>query len=135
MTWRSETPNRLRGRAADEQRARIHARDGRICGICRLPGADEIDHIVNLAAGGSTDDDNCRSVHRLCHQRKTLAEANAARGPRPRQARPREQHPGLIPAPPRRGTSLAAKEDRGDLVSRLPSDARNRGSQGRGGRR
>lgn len=65
---------RLKGRdAVDERRRRLseepYCRDCREKGFSRL--ADQVDHIVPLADGGTDDDDNTRSLCLPCHQTRT----------------------------------------------------------------
>ena len=74
-------------------RAAILARDGGICHVCRLPGADQVDHVI---AGDDHRDENLAAIHGYpCHQRKSSAEGHAHR---PKTKRPPEQHPGLLRA-------------------------------------
>lgn len=84
--------------AWQKTRARILARDGHICYLCGQPGADAVDHKLNVAAGGTDDDDNLGAVHDRvpphCHRKKTSQEANAARV---RVKRTPGRHPGLLP--------------------------------------
>lgn len=51
-----------------------------ICYVCRLPGANEVDHIVPIHLGGArTDRANLGAIHaEPCHEDKTKRE-NAAR--------------------------------------------------------
>jgi 5-methylcytosine-specific restriction endonuclease McrA len=75
------------------RKARILARDQRICYVCLKPGADEVDHVVNTARVVDHSDSNLAAIHsRPCHQQKTQREAQAARVT---QRRPPERHPGL----------------------------------------
>ena len=80
-------------------RTRILKRDARICYICGGEGADQVDHIINVATGGSHDDHNLAAIHEVpCHRDKTRAEQRAARVPPPpptRKSRRPETHPGL----------------------------------------
>lgn len=93
MTWAAATPGRPTGWAWTNTRRRILQRDGGICHVCQQPGADEVDHLVNLADGGTNDDDNLGAIHRdPCHRAKTQREAQRRRTP---QRRPPEPHPGL----------------------------------------
>lgn len=74
-------------------RLRILKRDNSICYICHLPGAEQVDHILNRAEGGSDDDHNLAAIHGTpCHRDKTLAEAARGRA-RMTRARPTRQHP------------------------------------------
>lgn len=51
-----------------------------ICHVCHQPHADEIDHVIPLAEGGTDDDDNRRPIHHTpCHTRKTARERERAR--------------------------------------------------------
>lgn len=71
-----------------------------ICHWCKLPGGDELDHII---PGDDHRQDNLDWIHgrrtvasgvskRNCHAEKTALEAAAAR---PREKRPKPIHPGL----------------------------------------
>jgi len=41
------------------------------CHICHHPGADTLDHLIPLAAGGEPyDPDNLAPAHRVCNSRK-----------------------------------------------------------------
>jgi len=67
---------RARGRAGAAQRERRlsvepNCRDCAAKGDMRL--AEEVDHIVPLAAGGQDTDDNVRSLCRFCHATRTAA--------------------------------------------------------------
>jgi 5-methylcytosine-specific restriction endonuclease McrA len=44
------------------------------CALCGSP-ANEVDHILPKAQGGTDDDDNLQALCPACHQRKTLAES------------------------------------------------------------
>lgn len=74
-------------------RLQVLDRDRGVCYLCGQAGATEVDHRLNVAAGGTDELSNLGAVHTDCHRKKTSAEANAAR---PRQKRPAEQHPGLL---------------------------------------
>jgi hypothetical protein len=81
-----------------------------VCWQCGHGGSDQVDHIVNVARGGTHDLDNLAPIHgtayganpcptcgRHCHQSKTRAEQAAGRAVSNRnRARPTEQHPGRI---------------------------------------
>lgn len=64
-------------------REEILERDGYLCYLCGDPGADTVDHIVSVAAGGSDDVDNLAAVHDRnpphCHRTKTRRERSAGR--------------------------------------------------------
>ncbi len=55
-------------------------REERVCHVCGLPAADEVDHVIPLAEGGADDASNLRPIHALpCHRDKTQAEAQRMR--------------------------------------------------------
>jgi len=65
---------------------------------CTYP-AQDIDHIVNLAQGGTDELSNLQALCDWHHKRKTQAEAKAARdakGPKPTERRASPPHPGLV---------------------------------------
>lgn len=74
----------------DKIRERILRRDNGLCQEClrngRLtvvghkPFSAYCDHIVPKAEGGTDDDSNLQTLCRACHQAKTDAEKNRARG-------------------------------------------------------
>ncbi len=71
----SDIPRHIRGRErARVDRGWIISRDGMVCGICGLAVATvadvEIDHIVPVARGGKSTDDNLRVTHRVCNRQK-----------------------------------------------------------------
>jgi 5-methylcytosine-specific restriction protein A len=92
MTWQGQP--QARTAAWQSLRQQILERDHGICWLCGQPGADQVDHKVNRAAGGTDDPDNLAPAHRACHLRKSSAEGNAARS-RQRTTRDPEKHPGL----------------------------------------
>lgn len=68
------------GWAQYARRQRILERDGRICHVCRQPGADQVDHVIPLGEQGPDTDDNLAAIHaRPCHAAKTAAESARAR--------------------------------------------------------
>lgn len=73
-------------------RARIIARDP-ICVLCGVRPSTHCDHKV--AKADDHTDEGLQGVCGPCHDRKSSAEGNAARGPRPGRRRPPEPHPGL----------------------------------------
>ena len=70
---------RLRGRAAVTQRER-HLAEEPLCRDCQSYGverpAEEVDHILPLAEGGTNDPDNLRSLCRGCHRIRTRERLN-----------------------------------------------------------
>lgn len=82
-------------------RKRILTRDAGICYICGLDGANEVDHILNVAAGGGHNDENLAAIHaHPCHALKTKQEARANKKTPPLPTLPttkrrKEAHPGL----------------------------------------
>lgn len=53
----------------------------------------DVDHIINVAEGGTDDDDNLQVLCPICHEVKTRTEA--IRGKRRQQYFPEGIHPGL----------------------------------------
>ncbi len=49
--------------------ASVVARDGGICHVCGLPGADTAHHLIERRQGGADHPDNLRAIHRGCHNR------------------------------------------------------------------
>lgn len=72
---------------------RILARDGRICHVCKGPGADAVDHKLR---GDDHSDANLAAIHDRvpphCHRTKSAREGVNARD---QANRPPEPHPGL----------------------------------------
>lgn len=61
---------------------------------CTYP-AQDVDHKINLASGGTDELDNLQALCDWHHKRKTQQEARAAR-PVHRERRGSESHPGLV---------------------------------------
>jgi 5-methylcytosine-specific restriction protein A len=85
--WREPQPwerpkrhqdKRKRGRAGQRDRKQVLAEEP-FCRLCLEQGlyvaTDVIDHIVNLAEGGSDDRENKQGLCNPCHDAKTQAEA------------------------------------------------------------
>ncbi|MDE2030563.1 MAG: HNH endonuclease [Alphaproteobacteria bacterium] len=49
--------------------ASVITRDGGICHICGLSGADTAHHLIEKREGGSDHPSNLRATHRGCHNR------------------------------------------------------------------
>lgn len=85
-----------------KRRARVLRRDHGICHVCKLPGADSVDHVI---AGDHHDEANLAAIHKVpCHARKSSQEGGAAsaKATAARMAakkRPQEQHPGIVRPP------------------------------------
>jgi len=60
----------LSGSAWDKLRRSILKRDQGVCYLCDQLGATEVDHLIELAAGGTNDQSNLASAHGDCHRRK-----------------------------------------------------------------
>jgi 5-methylcytosine-specific restriction endonuclease McrA len=80
---------------------------------CTYTGQD-VDHILNLAKGGTDASDNLQLLCAWHHKRKTSKEASEARGPRESIYRKKEAHPGLID--PRGGTLYPLLEPGGEVL-------------------
>jgi len=64
------------GRPWRRKRQLILIRDKYTCQVCQLVTLDlEVDHIVNIAQGGTDDDANLQALCVPCHQAKTAREA------------------------------------------------------------
>ena len=42
------------------------------CYLCDKQGADEVDHLIPVAEGGTSRMDNVASCHKSCHERRHL---------------------------------------------------------------
>jgi 5-methylcytosine-specific restriction protein A len=60
----------LSGGAWDTLRRKVLARDMGICYLCDRFGAEQVDHLVEVADGGTNDLSNLASCHAACHERK-----------------------------------------------------------------
>lgn len=79
----------LTGRALQQRNRRIMARHRGVCHWCGRTGANQIDHVIPRAEGGTDTDDNLRPIHqRPCHAEKTQHESQRGR------------HPATHPLPP-----------------------------------
>ncbi|EMI9071989.1 HNH endonuclease [Acinetobacter baumannii] len=64
------------GRPWRRLKAKIHLRDEWTCQCCGIVTKDlELDHIVNVARGGTDDESNLQSLCVPCHKKKTLQES------------------------------------------------------------
>lgn len=95
--WKQSTGRGRTGTAAWKRRSRrIIRRDRGICYRCKRPGADDCDHIIPVAEGGSDSDDNLGAIHSWpCHAQKSAEEGARARW-RKKERRDPERHPGLL---------------------------------------
>ena len=80
MAWH-KTSRHERGYGAEWDRIRkqILERDNYIChcpqcrgGVLRVTSANEVDHIITKAKGGTDDPENLRAVNHDCHKRLTI---------------------------------------------------------------
>ncbi|MDI9917864.1 HNH endonuclease signature motif containing protein [Rhodococcus sp. IEGM 1379] len=62
--------------------------------MCGQPGV-QVDHIINVKAGGTDDMTNLQVLCARCHEIKTQREARVGRAKSSRH-RPAERHPGLL---------------------------------------
>ncbi|WP_431832068.1 HNH endonuclease [Corynebacterium accolens] len=77
-------------------RTAARQRDNNRCVNCGSPSNLEVDHIKNVANGGSHDLDNLQTLCRPCHRKKTQQESKNARAAKlSRRKLPRAPHPGL----------------------------------------
>lgn len=64
------------GRPWRRKRDEIFKRDKYTCQVCgRVGGELELDHILNVARGGTDDDSNLQTICTVCHKPKTHAES------------------------------------------------------------
>lgn len=64
------------GRPWRRKRDEIFKRDKHTCQVCeRIGGELELDHILNVARGGTDDDHNLQTICKTCHIPKTHAES------------------------------------------------------------
>ena len=64
------------GRPWRRLKAKIHLRDKYTCQCCGVVTMElELDHIVNVAQGGSDEESNLQSLCVPCHKEKTLRES------------------------------------------------------------
>lgn len=79
----SET-KRTRGRAWMTRRSRIMRRDCGLCQHCKREGrlqlAEQVDHIRELADGGTDDENNLEALCSDCHKAKSARSAAARAG-------------------------------------------------------
>lgn len=75
---KGNTTQRGYGHAWQQLRKQIFERDGYLCISCQQAGeitpANEIDHIINKASGGTDDPSNLQSLCTSCHKAKTQTE-------------------------------------------------------------
>jgi len=69
-TTHKPTGQRGSTRAWRKTRTLILQRDHGICHLCHQPGADSVDHITPLAAGGTDDPTNLAAAHQSCNSQK-----------------------------------------------------------------
>lgn len=68
------------GRPWRRKRELILIRDNYTCRVCGLTTKDiEVDHIINVAQGGTDDEGNLQAICIPCHKAKTARESAAHR--------------------------------------------------------
>ena len=93
-TGRAERLNTRTGWERQDAARRTLRLHNSVCHVCGKPGADQVDHVIPLAEGGTDTDDNRRPIHaEPCHRNKTADESRRGRKTR---KRPPERHPGLL---------------------------------------
>lgn len=78
----ADAPRRsnLSGSAQQARARRVITRDGTICHVCGIAGANQADHVIPVAEGGADDESNMRAIHGIpCHAEKSAAESARAR--------------------------------------------------------
>lgn len=90
--WQGRPSTQARYGISGSSQQKLHRsilkRDGYVCYVCHLPGANNVDHVVAIEDGGSkTDPANLAAIHEEpCHKDKSKAE-NARRRARRAAAR------------------------------------------------
>lgn len=86
MAWdRKRDVGRLTGRPWRRLREQVLKRDKYLCQCAECAErfvplqADEVDHIITLANGGTDHPDNLRAINADCHKRKTQVDSGKAR--------------------------------------------------------
>jgi 5-methylcytosine-specific restriction enzyme A len=93
---RTASSKRTSTQAWKVQRAKALQRDAHMCvvrGPRCLGRADQVDHVISVANGGTDDLPNLASTCKPCHDEKTQREAREGRG---QWKRTPGQHPGLL---------------------------------------
>ena len=75
-------------------RLRILRRDDWRCYRCGRRNANEVDHVIPAALGGSDEDDNLAAICVRCHRIKTAEDRAAVRAKRSKVRKAR-LHPGM----------------------------------------
>ncbi len=108
MAWQRTTSSHARGYGAKWQKVRLYVleRDRGRCYVCGGDGANQVDHVVSRAKGGSDHPSNLRAIHdKPCHRTKSAREGAASGGGRGwsgsgwrgvRQNPIAADHPGLL---------------------------------------
>ena len=99
MTW--DSSKRVVPTDWPKRKARALRDHAGRCHICGHPGAEQVDHVLNVARGGTHEPSNLAPAHglpcptcgRKCHTEKTQAESLLAK---PKTKREPEKHPGLL---------------------------------------
>lgn len=77
-------------------RKEVLRRDGNRCVQCGNTNRLEVDHIINIANGGTHNLDNLQTLCADCHREKSQQEARQARAAkRARLKLPPARHPGV----------------------------------------
>lgn len=83
--WAGRQGSGRGGRPWRRLRAQVLKRDNHLCQcseckrLGRLRSADEVDHIVPVAAGGTDELGNLQAINNECHKAKTLLDAKVRR--------------------------------------------------------
>lgn len=84
------------GGAPYKQRKAALQRDNNQCVQCGSTERLEVDHVLNIAHGGTHDLDNLQTLCATCHREKSQEEARQARAvKRARRKLPVAPHPGV----------------------------------------
>ncbi|WP_197284977.1 HNH endonuclease [Sciscionella sediminilitoris] len=75
--------NQVRPKDHNARRARVLRRYHGVCYWCGSGGASHVDHVHEVADGGTYAEDNMRPIHKDCHREKTSAARRARAAGKP----------------------------------------------------
>src|SRR4051794_30516552 len=81
IPWQGSTRKaKVKNGWAQQREARqVMRRDDTVCHWCKLPGSEEVDHVIPLSEMGADTMANKAPIHKRCHVIKTQDEARRGR--------------------------------------------------------